>query len=126
MSKIQSKNPTKSVLIIVVGFVILSLVYKSTQHGFLIAAGLVGLFGALSDKMAYYIDWVWMKLAYILGLIIPKILLSLVFYLVLMPTAFLSKLFSKKERVFLKDNKKSFFIEHPVQEFTPEMFEKTW
>lgn len=65
-----------------------------------------------------------MKLAKILGYIIPNILLSLVFFLFLLPISLISKLFTK-DPLMLSDKYKTYFIEIN-KEVEKESFEKIW
>ncbi len=70
------------------------------------------------------IDQVWMKMAYVLGLFMPKILLTIIFYGILFPIALLFKLFGKSD-IILKNNRKSFFKE-VNKSYTSASFEKLW
>jgi len=68
----------------------------------------LGVVGILSSFLSKVIDFLWMKFAWILSLIIPNIILGAVFYLLLFPIASFAKLFNKDE-LQLKNNKNSFF-----------------
>ena len=56
---------------------------------------IIGLIGLFFGKIATWVTWFWYKLAEVLGLFVPKILLSLTFYVFLLPLALLSRLFKK-------------------------------
>jgi hypothetical protein len=86
-------------------------------------SAIVGLAGAFSNTLAEKIDWFWMKLAWLLGLIIPNILLGLVFYLFLTPLGILSRL--GKDPLSLKNTQKSLFKETNKQ-FSKPSFEKVF
>ncbi|MFP5470851.1 MAG: hypothetical protein ACLGGV_04585 [Bacteroidia bacterium] len=102
-------NPAKTVLTITVGLITVALLTKNI--GFLYAALSVGVIGVFSNYLSKKIDFLWMKLAWLLSLIVPKILLSVIFYFVLFPVSLLSKLFSKKDPLILKNTKNSTFID---------------
>lgn len=102
-------NPAKTVLTITVGLIIVALLTKNV--GFLYAALSVGLISIFSNYLSEKIDFLWMKLAWLLSMIVPKILLSAIFYLVLFPISLLSKLFSKKDPMILKNTRNSTFID---------------
>jgi len=97
----------------------------SKWRGWLDIALIVGLAGAFSGYLAKKIDFIWMKLSWFLGLIIPNILLSLVFYLFLTPLALLSKIGKGKNPLSLKNTQSTLFKKH-VREFDKASFEKPW
>ena len=123
--KKQSKkaNPYPTVLTIVTGFLVIY--FLTGWKWILIAAFLLGLGALFSRRLAGIIQWIWMEFARILGLIIPKILLTIVYYLILFPTALLSKLFRKEPPVNLDKNKNSMFREMN-KSFGKEDFLKPW
>lgn len=119
----KAANPAKTVLIITLGFGVLFLV---TKHNWMLYVGLgVGLLGAISAFLAEKIDWIWTKIGWILSKIIPNIFMTIIFYLVLTPTAVLSKLLGKKDPMDLKNNASSLFKTKSTA-FTKESFEKPW
>ena len=80
----------QSILVIVVGFVILSLIFKLKV---LLTAGLfIGILSLASKTVAGWINFGWFKIAEWFGWINSKILITLVYYLVLVPISALSKL----------------------------------
>ncbi len=119
----KAPNPVKTVLIITLGFGILFLL---TKHNWMLYVALtVGGLGAISTFLAEKIDWIWTKIGWILSKIVPNIIMTIVFYLVLTPTAFLSRLFGKKDPMDLKNTATSLFkTKGPT--FTKESFEKPW
>jgi len=76
-------------------------------------------------KISKLIEKFWFKLSFVLSLIIPNILLSIIFFLILTPIALLSKIFKAKSDFNRKNNKKSFFISIN-KTFKKESFEKAW
>ena len=100
-------NPIKTVLIITVG---IQIIYFTTLwEPALFMSLILGLTGVISKYLAIKIDFLWMRLAWLLSLIIPNILLSVVFYIILTPIALFSRLFSKKNELFLKNTSSSLF-----------------
>jgi hypothetical protein len=63
---------------------------------------IAGLGGLSNRAMGEFIHTWWMKLAEYLGAIMSRVLLSVIFYIILLPVALLSKLFSKKDLLNLK------------------------
>ena len=119
----KKSNPSKTVLTISVGFLI---VFAATQMKWaLTTAIVVGLAGVFSEFLAAKIEWLWMQLATVLSKIVPNILLSVVFYVFLFPIALLSRLFGSKDPLVLKNPEKTVFKEHN-KEFTKASFEVPW
>ena len=119
----MKSDPVKTVLVITVGMLV---VFMFTKWQWAIYVSLiVGILGILSETVAQKIEWVWMKLTWILSLIIPNILLTFVFYLFLTPIALISRLFGEKDQLGLKNNKSSMF-KTSNKNFEPQSFEKTW
>jgi hypothetical protein len=122
-SKQNNANPVKTVLIITLGFLI---VYWVTKWRWAIAVSvIIGVLGLLSGHLAKWIDLLWMKLTWILGLIIPNILLTIIFYFFLTPIALLSKVFGNKNQLTLKNTDRSLFKDRK-KDFDKVSFEKPW
>ena len=124
MSAVKMKSdPVKTVLVITVGMLV---VYMFTKWQWALYVSLIiGILGVFSSFMAGKIEWVWMKLTWVLSKIIPNVLLSAIFYLFLTPIALLSRIFGEKDQLGLKNDKDSMFKKHK-KTFDPESFEKTW
>jgi hypothetical protein len=121
--KLKQTEPSKSVLAITVGFII---VYLATHMKWaLTVATVTGLTGVLSDTLSKYIHIGWTKLAKLLSLIVPNILLTAVFYLFLYPVSLLSKLFGNKDPLQLK-NKSNTVYKDATAMFDKASLEKPW
>jgi cytochrome c oxidase subunit IV len=121
--KKKASNPAKTVLTIVVGFILVYLITKMKWS--LSVAFFVGLAGVLSDFLAKQIDFVWMKLTLVLSYIVPNIVLTIVFYVFLFPIALLTRLFGKKDPMHLKNTASTLF-KHNEKLFDKAYFEKHW
>ncbi len=121
--KLQKTDPIKTVLVITVGMLI---VFALTQWEWAFnAAVIIGLLGLISSFLAKQIDFLWMKLAWVLSLIVPNIILSIIFYLLLTPIALLSRLFGEKNQLNLKNKTDSLFKDYN-KDFDKPSFEKPW
>lgn len=98
--KILKSNPSKTVLVITVGFLVLYLVFGNKY--FLYTGVLVGIAGVFSGWISEKIEWFWFKLTYVLSLIIPNILMGVIFYLILTPIAFFAGLAQKTDTLQIK------------------------
>ena len=121
MKKTKS-NPTATMLVISMGFLVIYIASK--QNWALIVSLSAGLIGILSPWLSKKIDFLWMKLTYVLSLIVPNILLSAVFYVFLFPLALLSKLFSKKDTLQLRNTGTTFVTIN--RDFDKASFERPW
>jgi predicted ferric reductase len=121
--KLQKTDPIKTVLVITVSMLI---VFALTQWKWAFnAAVIIGLLGLLSSFLAKQIDFLWMKLAWVLSLIVPNILLSTIFYLFLTPIALMSRVFGEKNQLNLKNTNGSLFKDYN-KDFDKPSFEKPW
>lgn len=119
----QTVTPAKTVLVVSVGFAILFLL---TKHNWtLYVSVIVGIIGAMSDFLAEKIDWIWTKIAWVLSKIVPNIIMTVVFYMVLTPIALLSRLFGKRDPIDLKNKQDSLF-KTKNHAYTKASFEKPW
>jgi len=113
----------KSQLVIVTGFLALSFIFKTETLGY-IALGL-GLTFLISTTLSKGILWLWWKIAHVLGWINTRILLTIVFYVVLLPFAMLYQLFSK-DPLALKWNKSGSSFINRDHQYLPEDLENPW
>lgn len=84
----------------------------------------IGLFSAfLSEK----IHQAWMKLSHIMGYVMSKVLLGLIFFLILSPLALTRKLFTKKDPLQLKKARpgESYYTNRN-HTYTASDFEEMW
>lgn len=117
------KNYSSTILSIVTGSLFLFLIFnnKILIH-FCLSIGLLSL---ISPYISMKIDFVWNQITWLLSLIIPTILLTVIFFFILTPIAFLSKLFGKKNMLQIKNTSDSLFI-NSNKEFNSKSFEKPW
>ncbi len=112
----------ESILIIAAGFLVLFFVFKIKI--FILISLIVLLLSAMSDLFTDGLTWLWFKLAEILGWINSRILLGVIFYVVLCPIAFVTRLLGKTSITF-KKNKDSYYSERN-HVYTKEDIENMW
>lgn len=103
----MKQNNYKTILVIVTGLLVLSFIFK-TPLLISISIG-VGVAALISPNIASAIVWFWEKIALVLGYINTRILLSVLFYVFLVPIAAISRLFSK-DPMKLKNPKGTVFV----------------
>jgi len=116
-------NSIKTVLVISVGFSIMYVLFDYKWS--LNTAIIIGVLGIISNNISNAIDYLWLKLAKVLSFIVPNILLSLVFYLILFPIATLSRIFGNKNALQLKNSTDSLWLIRNNQ-IEKASFEKMW
>lgn len=103
---------------------LLILYYLQKKPWFFFAAVGIGLIGLFIPALAEKIHWLWMKLAEGLGFVTSKILLTIIFFVVLVPLSAISKLF-RKPAMKLKGDANSFFKSRNFT-YTPKSMEDVW
>jgi hypothetical protein len=113
----------KTALVIIVGFVFVFVI--TSLKWILIATLIVGVISLISEKFLNILIFLWDKLSLVLSKIIPNLFLSIIFYLFLTPIALLSKIFSKRDQLNLKNNTSSLFVNYK-KDISKIDFEKPW
>jgi hypothetical protein len=108
MKTTTTSNTTKTILTISMGFLVIFLI-GNWNWALMVSLG-VGFIGMFSSFLSQKIEWIWMKITLVLSYIVPNILLSAVFYLLLFPIAVLSRIFGKKDVFMLKGGRASIYI----------------
>ncbi len=119
----MKSNPVKTLLTISMGFLGLFLAFD-LSWAIWVALG-VGVIGLFSDFLSAKIEYLWMKLAHVMGMIVPPVLLAAIFFLFLFPISLLSKLFGKKDPMLLSNRLSSTFT-NVDKSFAKESFRKPW
>ena len=121
--KQNNPNTALTVLTIVVGLLVVN--YFAKNEVLLWVTIAIGVLSILSSWIRNSIHFIWMKLADLLGLIVPKIILSLIFFLIVTPLGIFSRWLSPKEQLILKNEKDTTFFE-VEKKFEKTFFEKPW
>ncbi|MCM8812333.1 MAG: SxtJ family membrane protein [Candidatus Omnitrophica bacterium] len=118
----KTGTPKNTLLVISTGFLALH-VFLFWPWAVYVALG-VGCIGIISDSLSQRIEQGWMNIAHILGCIVPRVILTLLFFLFLCPLALLSRLFTK-DPLMLSRRYPSYFIDVNRAMDKPS-FEKMW
>ncbi len=93
----------EAILVITTGFIVLFAVLGKEWMLFVaIASGLVGLF---IPGLAAVLAKVWFKIGEVLGFVVSKVVLFLLFYVLLTPIAFLYRLFNHDSLQLKRQNR---------------------
>ena len=116
-------NHYSSILAISFGFLVINLFVKSDYLLYSVIT-LMGL-SLLSESFSKFISILWEKLTILLSYVVPNILLTVIYYFLLTPIAFLSKIFKAKTNFQVKNQTKSTFVcEEKV--YSKESFKNPW
>ena len=118
----KSQKTTETILVLVLFQVVVFLFTRI--NGWLYGAIGLGFLALLIPAFANKVHFAWMKLATALGYVMGRILLTIVFFIVLVPLSLLSKLFSRNS-IELKAKGNTTFKERNFT-YTPESFENVW
>ena len=122
MAEKKNQKSIETILVLVLFMVVVFLF--SRRVSWLYAAVAFGLLGLLIPAFANVVHSGWMKLAHALGYVMSRVLLTLIFFLFLLPISLLSKLFTRKS-VELKAKGNTYFKERNFT-YTPESLENVW
>jgi hypothetical protein len=112
----------ETIITIMVGCIILSMAFSLSVIWFIALA--VGIAGIVSDKLTHWIHKVWFLLADILGYVMSRIILGILFFVILLPVAMMAKLI-RKDFMMLKNRSNSFFVERNI-EYQSKDLENPW
>ena len=119
----MKQNIYKNILVIVTGLLLFSIILDLVLLS-QIALG-VGLVSVFVPKMAEWINWLWMKLAQGLGWFNSRVLLSVIFYVFLLPMAIIFRMF-KSNPLMLKAGKQTSFYTMRNHLYRKQDLEKIW
>lgn len=92
--------------------------------GLIIAAAVVGFIGAFIPSLAKWINWFWYKLAEVMGFVMSKVLLSIVFYVFLFPIALIYRM-TKKDTLQLKKKSDTYWTSRS-HSYSSKDLEQVW
>ncbi len=121
----SESDKSKAQLVIVTGLVVFYFIFGSKYPYLLMAAAAIGVLSIAIPAVGDLIVKGWYKLAEILGAINGKILLSLVFFLILLPVALLAKIGKKNPLALKRESKKSVFADRN-HKYTAKDMEQVW
>jgi predicted membrane protein len=116
------KKNLETILVLVLALIVL---YKLKNHSYLLLIALiVGAIGLLIPWAAEKIHWGWMKLAEGIGFVMSKVLLTLIYFVVVLPFSFFGKK-RKKSKIYNNTSEASYFVTRNF-EYTAESMETMW
>lgn len=106
---------------------LLTIFYWITKGPYLLpVAAVLMIIGLLSRYLTEKIYWLFTTLTQFIGLVVSKIILTLIFFLLLFPLALLSRMFSKKDPLHLKKNSSDSYYSVRNHEYSQEDLKDPW
>lgn len=121
----DKNNKAKSLetLLVLTGALII-LFWVSHKKIYLLVALILILIGVTSSFLTGKISWAWLKFSEVIGTVMSKIILSIAFFIFLVPIAFLYQL-TKRDSLSLKRKNQSYFTDRNKQ-YLPKDIENIW
>ena len=113
----------KTILVIVTGLLIIAWIADLQWLNY-VAAG-IGLVSVFFPAAARGIEWAWFKLALALGYVNSRILLSIIYFVFLLPIAWVSRLFTR-DPLALRNRKTSSLFFDRNHLYTRKDLENIW
>ena len=116
-------NPHLTILSIVFGLLIFFLI---TENKYILYCSIIlSALSIFSLSLSKYIEIIWFKLSLVLSKIIPNILLTIIYYLILTPIGIFTKIFNVRSEFIFKNQKNSTF-KNQRKSFEKESFKRAW
>lgn len=104
----ESHDRFKTILVIVTGLVVIGWIFDIS--GLTKFAAMIGAVSILIPLAAKGIEWLWFKIAMVLGWINSRILLSVIYFAFLLPIAWLSRLFTQDPLALQRKSRETLFV----------------
>ncbi len=125
----ERKKVLETILVLVLALIVVYwFIHDSspqTARWMLVASFVLGFIGLFIPALAGLIHNGWMKLAEAMGFVMSKVLLTLIFAIFVIPLAFMSRVFGKRNVIKLKKGSPSYFVERNYT-YTKESMENVW
>ena len=118
----ERQKQLETCLVISTGLIVFWFIYGAKI--LLTIALVIGLIGVFVPALAKWVNWAWYKLADVMGFVMSKVLLSIVFFVFLFPVALLAKLF-KKDTLQLNKKPDTYWTERKHQ-YSAKDLEEVW
>ena len=123
MNRKKTQGEKDSVIAVLILLILLFLYFK--QKSWIYTTLAVAVISLLSSRVAFYIHKVWTMLSEIVGRISGAVILTLVFFIIVIPTALLKGWFGRKD-ILLNGRKLNSVFHHRNHKYTRADMENPW
>lgn len=126
-AKATREKEIETILVLCVALVVIFFI-TGKQHNYLLTISVaLGLIGMFSRDLTAKISWAWLKLGEMMGAVMSKVILSIIFFGFLFPLALLSRLFSgNKNTLQLKKGSEPSYYFTRNHKYLPEDLKNLW
>ncbi|MBF0440311.1 MAG: hypothetical protein HQK54_00240 [Oligoflexales bacterium] len=118
------KDSHKTILTIIAGLLVLALLFRSLALA--IVAALLAISSLIHPPIADKIAWYWMKFSHILGDANSKIILTIVYFVILVPVAIAYQILNRSQKRYFFSNENSSTFLSSDEKYDKSSFEKMW
>ena len=118
----KKEKTLEAILVITTGFLLLFLI--NGKLWFLYVAFGVGTIGILVKPLASLLAKGWFKLGELLGFVVSKVVLTVLFFIILVPVSFLYNIFNR-DTLHLKRTEKSLWVNRN-HSYVPDDLKNSW
>lgn len=115
----------ETILAIVLGLLVIFLIGKAQHKWMVTVSVLLLLIGLFSPFLSSKIAWAWNKLSHVMGYVMSRVLLSIIFFVFLWPISLLARLSKKDQLQLKKTGSDSYYINRDHQ-YKPEDLDNSW
>jgi len=124
--KLTRERELETILTICIALVVIFLIGKQHHRYLLTISILLGLIGMFSHYLTTKITWAWMKLSEVMGAVMSRVILSIVFFGFVTPLAYLFRIFGNRDNLQLKRTKGTSYYTIRNHQFTPRDLDNLW
>ena len=123
MTDKNNKAKSLETLLVLTGALIIFF-WVSHKKIYLLIGLILILIGITSSYLSGKITWLWLKFSELIGAVMSKVILSVVYFVFLVPIAFLYQL-TKRDSLSLKRKQGSYYS-HRNKQYSPKDIENIW
>lgn len=123
MTNYSQEKKYETILAIVLGLLVIW--FFTNAKALVIISAVLAFIGLMIPMVSGWITWLWLKISHVMGWVMSKVIMSIVFYLVLFPISLLARL-SNKDQLKLKKSNETSYYSTRNHRYSPEELENPW
>ena len=123
MTNYSQEKKYETILAIVLGLLVIWIF--TNAKALVIISAVLAFIGLMIPMVSGWITWLWLKISHVMGWVMSKVIMSIVFYLVLFPISLLARLSNKDQLKLKKSNEQSYYSTRNHR-YSPEELENPW
>lgn len=111
MAKYSKEKNQETILAIILGLLVIWYFTGTRINTLVIVSIFLSLTALFSQWLSGWITFFWTKLSHVMGWVMSKVILSIIFYLFLFPIALLARLFGNNPMRLKKSSESSYYVD---------------